>query len=89
MSTTSIYILKINHQTLRLDDQELTMDTRRQSEKVLQKAKEKERLQATRISDEEKRNSAITNAMKNWQVLKRQHRKLVRKPSESSNSKAT
>ncbi|XP_045102865.1 leucine-rich repeat-containing protein 49-like isoform X1 [Portunus trituberculatus] len=70
----------------RLDDQELTMETRRQSEKVLQKAKEKERLQATRISDEEKRNSAITNAMKNWQVLKRQHRKLVRKPSESSTS---
>ncbi|XP_050737653.1 microtubule-associated protein futsch-like isoform X2 [Eriocheir sinensis] len=62
------------------------METRRQSEKVLQKAKEKERAQATRISDEEKRNSAITNAMKNWQVLKRQHRKLVRKPSESSNS---
>ncbi|KAK4306358.1 hypothetical protein Pmani_021816 [Petrolisthes manimaculis] len=70
----------------RLDDQELTMETRRQSEKVLQKAKEKERAQATRISDEEKRNSAITNAMKNWQVIKKQHRKLVRKPSESSTS---
>lgn len=62
------------------------METRRQSEKVLQKAKEKERAQATRISDEEKRNSAITNAMKNWQVIKKQHRKLVRKPSESSTS---
>lgn len=70
----------------RLDDQELTMETRRQSEKHLQKAREKERAQATRISDEEKRNSAITNAMKNWQVLKKDHKKLIRKFSESSTS---
>ncbi|XP_042205782.1 uncharacterized protein LOC121855012 isoform X2 [Homarus americanus] len=60
------------------------METRRQSEKQLQKAREKERAQATRISDEEKRNSAITNAMKHWQVVKKDHRKLIRKPSESS-----
>ncbi|XP_042883592.1 leucine-rich repeat-containing protein 49-like [Penaeus japonicus] len=68
----------------RLDDQELTMETRRQSEKQLQKAREKERAQATRISDEEKRNSAINNAMKHWRVVKKDHKKLVRKPSESS-----
>ena len=37
-----------------------------------------------RISDEEKRNSAITNAMKNWKLVKMEHKKLVRKPSESS-----
>ncbi|XP_071543265.1 uncharacterized protein [Panulirus ornatus] len=79
-TVTRFYRLK------RLDDQELTMETRRQSEKHLQKAREKERAQATRISDEEKRNSAITNAMKHWQVLKKDHRKLVRKFSESSNS---
>lgn len=74
--------------TDRLDDQELTMETRRQSEKQLQKAREKERAQATRISDEEKRNSAITNAMKHWKVVKKEHRKLVRKPSESSTSES-
>lgn len=73
----------------RLDDQELTMETRRQSEKQLQKAREKERAQATRISDEEKRNSAINNAMKHWRVVKKDHKKLVRKPSESSCSKCS
>ncbi|XP_064116423.1 leucine-rich repeat-containing protein 49-like [Macrobrachium nipponense] len=79
-AVTKFYRLK------RLDDQELTMDTRRQSEKQLQKFREKERAQATKISDEEKRNSAITNAMKHWEVIKKDHRKLVRKPSESSTS---
>ncbi|XP_068243976.1 uncharacterized protein [Palaemon carinicauda] len=79
-AVTKFYRLK------RLDDQELTMDTRRQSEKQLQKFRDKERAQATKISDEEKRNSAITNAMKHWQVVKKDHRKLVRKPSESSTS---
>ncbi|XP_045606345.1 leucine-rich repeat-containing protein 49 [Procambarus clarkii] len=79
-AVTRFYRLK------RLDDQELTMETRRQSEKQLQKARDKERAQATRISDEEKRNSAITNAMKHWQVVKKDHKKLIRKPSESSTS---
>ncbi|CAL4073352.1 unnamed protein product, partial [Meganyctiphanes norvegica] len=70
----------------KLDEHELTVECRRQAEKMMARQKEKERAQATRITDEEKRNSAITGALKHWGMVKKdvKHIKQIKRKNETS-----
>ena len=69
---------------IRLDEQEVTIETRRQAERTLQKVKEKEKDGINKIADEEKRISSIHMAKKHWTTLKKEHKSLTRRNSQSS-----